>query len=364
MQEIGFDSILETMKTLLIKTILFVITALLIVLILLGIRDSCREPDIGLVCNADFIITELVSGGAALDSGFQISDEIIAINGDPVLSGDRIATLGRKLLIGQSITYLVRRNSEELEITLTVKGPDSGSKRRISVNGAVYIIMIIAALVLNIRRSGYPPALLFFCLVICTLFFRMDHPRWPNATWGRLYQITYLFGFFILPALFAHFCARFPKPNYFVYQKKYRMLWFYIPSVTLFIPAAVTHWIHFRDIKSTELIKAMILFQGFIIWAILLTLGTLMMFRSYFRVRSRILARRCALVFYTIFLAVLPSLTAGLLDIFDRNFNSGTLLSTFLFLPLPLALAWAIDYGEDKREGLPWMFQRFFEKSD
>ncbi len=334
-------------------------------LILMGTRDLITRPIIGLTCDSNYMITEMDPDGAAIRAGFRIGDKIVAVDGSRKLSGDRLAAVSRHLTIGQTLTYeVVRNNDETMELTLQGNPPRPERIRLAYVNTAVYLCLLTIAIILNLKRPGHVPALLFFCLTITYLFFRMDHPRWPSEIGGRLYQTLYLLGFFMLPSLFAHFCSLFPKKNLVMHHSPRRVLWFYIPGFTLFVPAAFSHWIHFRDLKATQVIQAMILVQGFILWAVFLTVGTLMMIRAFFRIRSRILSRRCSIVFYAIFLATSPSFVAGILDIFHTKIGTDNIMATLLFLPLPIALAWAIDYGDDREEGLPWMLNRFFVKTD
>ncbi len=182
--------------------------------------------------------------------------------------------------------------------------------------------------------------------------------------WSRIYQVIYLLGFFLIPVMFAHLCARFPRPNFFVYFKKNRVYWLYLPPSILMVPAVLINWLHYADVRAMQAITKLILIQGFVLWAAYLIAGNLMLIRSFLKVRSRILSRRCVAVFYSLALAISPYLLAGAFEIFGKDSPSFTITSQILFLPFPLSLAWAIDYGDDKSEGLPWVIGRYLLKND
>ncbi len=342
-----------------------IITIPFLILIIMGIRDAFDIPSVGITLNNNFTVTEIIPDSAAAQAGIRLGDRVIAIGGDPVTEGDRIAAIGRSLSVGSQLTYsIIRSENETLDLTLTWTPPTLTRKLSILSNGVASMLLLFIASWLNLRKIRFEPAIIFYFLAITYIFFRMDHPRWQNETASRLYQVIYLFGFFILPALFGHFCGRFPKKNFFLYHKKGRIFWLYSPSFILFVPAAIVNWTHFKDVKATSLITAMILFQGVILWGIYLTVGSLMMMRSFIRIRSRVLSRRISIVFYTLFLAVMPYFIHGIMDLIDKSFDYLNIISILLFLPFPLTLAWAIDYGEDPNEGLPWLFNQAIFKSD
>ncbi|MBN1354638.1 hypothetical protein JXA40_00030 [bacterium] len=353
------------LKSSLKKIVYLLVGLLFFTLIVKGGFDALDTPEIGFTVDVDLVVTSLGADGSAYRAGMDIGDRVLSINGEPAQAGDRIAEQGRKARIGQVMTYRIRKtDGRTRDIDLTWKSPSIQRRQYIGVNAVSAVLILIVATIAYLRKPGYLPANLFYFLCLFYLFFRMDHPRWQAEYWARIYQVIYLFCFFLIPAVFAHFCALFPKPNRFLNARKSRIIWLYSPSTVLFFPAAVTNWIHYDNVKATGIITKIIIYEGFVLWAVLLTAGSLMMIHAFFRIRSRTLARRSSIVFYSLALAMLPYLIVGFLENFlDRTFTY-EITGLILFLPFPTALAWAIDYGEDRPEPMPTILEKILRSRD
>ena len=341
------------------RILLALISVLFLFLVIKGSKDTFSTPINGLELDSNLVVTSIVPNGPAAQAGFQIGDQVISINSEPVERGDIIADQGRNVQINTVMNYRVlRQNQQPQELSLKWEAPSKQQKTFIIFNffSSIFILTIIT--ITCYRNPDSASAILFYCLSILYLFFRMDHPRWQGEFGARFYQAVYLLCFFLIPALFVHFYARFPKKNQFLYAREGRIRWLYAPTFVLFVPAAVVNWIHYSDLHASDIISTLILIQGLILWACYLIAGTLMMIRSFLRIRSRELTKRCVLLFYALLLAVSPYLLAGFLEIVKGESYTYEIIALFLFLPFPMALAYAIDFGEDPDEGIPWFLKR------
>nr|HPQ41014.1 hypothetical protein [bacterium] len=210
-----------------------------------------------------------------------------------------------------------------------------------------------------LHRPAWRPAQLFYIMLTGYAFFRMDHIVWDAPVAMKLFQTAYLICFFMVPAVFAHFFALFPRPAFFFQGPPRRLLIIYGPPVTLCIPALAANWVWGADPATARIVSGLILVQGILIWAVYLINGSLMAIRGFMRIRSRILSRRFLLVGVSTILAFIPFVIRGILDTFNQPFpvSNTLLIETSLILPA-LALAFALDYGEDRRDGLPWWIGR------
>ena len=335
---------------------------LLLILMCLGVRDALQTPVIGMELDSDLVVVSVDPYGPARQAGLAVGDRILKINGHSAMDKEIIAEQGRTVRIGQTMTYQVQHADGVIsDLVLEWQALPQPRKVLIVINGLFSAFLLGLITITYCRKPEFVTALLFYLLGLMYLFFRMDHPRWHGEFMARLYQEMYLFSFFIVPALFLHFCLRFPRKNPFFYEKEGRINWLYAPAIIMFIPAAIVNWIHFNDFKAGELITKIILIQGFILWMLYLMVGTLAMLNAYFRIRSRVLARRCSLVFYALILAVAPYLIAGLLQIVGGRSFTHEIIAIILFLPLPLTIAWSIDYGEDRMDGMNLLLQKIME---
>lgn len=291
-----------------------------------------------------------------------LGDEILAVNGAAVTTFRPFDDPQNRPVIGGVTSYRIRKTSgTEIDVEVHWEALTFARKFRISANAVFSLSILTIASLLSLRKSLRINALLFYSLSCAYIFFKMDHPAWEIALLARLYQAIYLFAFFLIPALFLHFCSRFPKLNSLIYSKHNRVRWIYIPPVVLSVPAALSNWVHYSNTEAQSFITQLILFQGFVIWTAYLVTGSLMMVHSFFRIRSRALSRRCVMVFYSLIIAVSPYLLAGLLDVVFRRSVSAEISGMLLFLPFPLTLAWAVDYGDDREDGIPVLFDQFLK---
>lgn len=248
--------------------------------------------------------------------------------------------------------------------TIGASADPTGPVWSIVFRALIYIAMLTIAWTVLYRKRDWLPSLLFYGLVTGYVFFRMD----PLPITGQLatmgFQSLYLFSFFLIPALFLHFWAEFPKQSFFFHHVPGRLWILYGPPLTLSIPAIAGNVYFSSDPEKSGIATGLILFQGICIWAIYLINGCLMGIRAYLRVRSRILNRRVLLVGATSIFAFIPFVITGILDYLSKPLPVGNtlLMETSLILPI-LALAFALDYGEDHEKGLPWLIGQMMANS-
>jgi hypothetical protein len=333
---------------------------LFMVLIVVGGFDAFSKPEIGFVVNGDLVVTSLSPALSASEPNLELGDRIVAINGEPAHAGDRIAEQGRTAQIDQTISYRIQTSDGQIkDVELTWMAPTYQRKKYSAVNMLTALIILGIATYAVFRKPAWLTVKLYYFLCLFYLFFRMEHPRWQGEIWSRIYQVLYLLSFFLIPAVFTHFCGRFPKPNRFLHSRRSFIWWLYAPSCILFVPAAVVNWIHYDNVRATGIITQIILYEGFVLWAVYLIAGSLMMVHAFFRIRSRELSKRCSLVFYTIALAVAPYMIAGFLENFLHRTYLYEIIGLVLFLPFPAILAWAIDFGEDEERNVSQIIEKF-----
>ncbi len=339
-----------------------VFSCLLLVLNITGSLDALQTPITQFTLDARHVVTEIEPGSPESIAGMSKGDEILEVNGSPLASFSPFD--GSKMRIGSSTHYRIRRaDGAVTDIHVTWNDLTKARKIRIVINAIFTFVVLGIGLSVMLMTPPTTNALLFFFLSMFYVFFKMNHPHFDNEILARLYQAIYLFAFFLIPSFFIHFCSRFPKLSRLIHGKESRTRWIYVPPVILAIPAAISNWIHASDIDAQSVVTQIIVLQGFLIWLVYLVLGSMMLIHGFFRIRSRQLSRRCVLVFYTLILAVSPYLFTGVLDVLFHKTISADLAGMLLFLPFPIALGWAVLYGDDHDDGIPWLVDQFLKPS-
>ena len=337
-------------------------SCLLLSLNITGSLDAIQTPITQFTLDARHAVTDVEPGSPESIAGMRTGDEILEVNGSPLASFSPFD--GSKMRIGSSTHYRIRRSDGSIsDIHVTWNELTPARKIRIVMNAVFTCVVLGIALTVLLMTPPSTNALLFFFLSMFYVFFKMNHPHFDHEIIARLYQAVYLFAFFLIPSFFVHFCSRFPKLNHLIHGKRSRTRWIYIPPVILAIPAALSNWIHASDIDAQSVVTQIILLQGFLIWLVYLVLGSMMLIHGFFRIRSRHLSRRCVLVFYSLILAVSPYLFTGVLDVLFHKTISPDLAGILLFLPFPIALGYAVLYGDDREDGIPWLIDQFLNPS-
>ncbi len=169
------------------------------------------------------------SGGPGEQAGIHVGDTLIAIDGQPISNlgqfTDKLYALG----IQTPATYTVSGGDGKKDLSLAVAGsvlltPQDGLRTILA------FLYLGIGLFVAIRGVRLPRAIHFY--VVCVAAFVVFLYSWtPNLTrfdWTVLWLS--IAAFLLLPALFVHFCARFPEDRV---EGRSSALLFYAPAIIL-----------------------------------------------------------------------------------------------------------------------------------
>ena len=176
-----------------------------------------RLPDDGVAWMDDgsrVVAVAISAGSPAEAAGLRVGDALVGINGQPIQQASEVPQLLFDLGEGARAQYaLLRPDSQEdslreVELALTALPPGNSLRAYLRFVGILYLLLGLFVL---FRRSSAPRATHFylFCLASFVLFVfsytgKLDALDWA-VYWSSVAAIL------LAPALFAHFCLRYPQ---------------------------------------------------------------------------------------------------------------------------------------------------------
>ena len=211
--------------------ILFIILAVIIVILEIpGALDLKNEAYTGFYDDGNNTITKVFDNSPAKKAGLKKGDYIISVDG--VSTSDTETWLRKpRTKIGETHTYIVKRDEQELNLDLTYSGLPTREVISQILIGVIGLCFLIFGLIPYLKTQTKNTTLL--ALVGIFLGFTLCHqPYIASYTFRMLYfmfiNLLAAFGF----AFILHFMLSFPKVKN-ILQKKHTLKFLYVPAVIL-----------------------------------------------------------------------------------------------------------------------------------
>jgi PAS domain S-box-containing protein len=178
------------------------------------------------------LVAERVApGGPGVRAGVRAGDVLLAVDGEEVLSPERLeATLaGRRS--GERLEYALLRQEERRALTVTVQPLRSGNPSAFYYLSLAGFFSLVVGTVVMLRRPPDRTSLHFYA--VCVLFFLMYSISYTGKLTAGDWVLFWAdhFATLFLPIVYLHFCLTFPERRLHA-----RGLWI-VPA--LYMPALV-----------------------------------------------------------------------------------------------------------------------------
>jgi len=238
------------------------------------------------------VAARIAQGGPADRAGVHPGDVLLALDGDEVLSPERLETALAARGRGERVAYTLLRQDEQRVLTLSLQPPPQGN-----VSGFYYLSLagffsLVVGTVVMLRRPADRTSLHFYA--ICVLFFLM----YSTSYTGRLDGLDWLLVWtdhvatLLLPVVFLHFCLSFPER-----RPRAQRLWpvpaLYLPALIVTGAVAMSQLLFARGEEPRTLWRVVEAIDALkpLYFAALFALSFGVLLRSYRRLRS-VTARR------------------------------------------------------------------------
>jgi two-component system, NtrC family, sensor kinase len=291
------------------------------------------------------VAARLSPGGPAARAGIRAGDVLLAVDGEEVLSPERLeaALAGRRR--GERLSYTLLRQDERRSLTVPLQPLPQGN-----VSGFYYLSLagffsLVVGTVVMLRRPVDRTSLHFYA--ICVLFFLM----YSTSYTGKLDLVDWLFVWtdhvatLLLPVVFLHFCLTFPEK-----RLRTQRLWLvpalYMPALVVTGATAMSQALFARGEEPGALwgIVETIDAARPLYFATLFTLAFAVLLRSYHRTRSLTARRQVKWLVWGTAAGAFPFLAFYALP-FALGREPGLAMQLVGYGPLaliPLSLAYAV----------------------
>ncbi len=177
------------------------------------------------------VASHIAPGGPAARAGIRPGDVLLAVDGEEVLSPERLEAALAERSHGERLSYSLLREEERRALTLTLQPLPQGNVSAFYYLSLAGFFSLIVGTVVMLRRPADRTSLHFYA--ICLLFFLMYSVSYTGKLdlldWSLVWadHVATLF----LPVLFLHFCLTFPER-----RARAERLWL-VPA--LYMPALV-----------------------------------------------------------------------------------------------------------------------------
>jgi PAS domain S-box-containing protein len=291
------------------------------------------------------VAARVAPGGPAARVGVRPGDVLLAVDGDEVLSPERLEAALAARSRGERVSYTLLRQDERRALTLALQPLPQGN-----VSGFYYLSLagffsLVVGTVVMLRRAVDRTSLHFYA--ICVLFFLM----YSTSYTGKLDFVDWLFVWtdhvatLFLPVVFLHFCLTFPE-----HRLRAQRIWlvpaFYMPALIVTGAAVMSHVLFARGEEPGALwgIVATIDAAKPLCFAVLFALSFGVLLRSYRRARSLTARRQVKWLVWGTAAGAFPFLAFYALP-FALGREPGLAMQLVGYGPLaliPLSLAYAV----------------------
>ena len=191
------------------------VTSILVAIGIFNLRDraawvEASDGAFWIETRSGLLAKDVEPDGPAAEAGIQPGDQLITVNGREVADLGEYFRLIDSLGVNATATYRISAGSESRDLTLTLAGRGMISARDLPRTLLAFLYLGIGMFV-AVRGGRQPRAYHFYliCIVAFVVYLYSYTPRLASFDW-IVYGLSVL-AFLLLPALFVHFCMRFPK---------------------------------------------------------------------------------------------------------------------------------------------------------
>jgi two-component system NtrC family sensor kinase len=280
-------------------------------------------------------------GGPGERAGISLGDRLVAFNGHAIADLGQYSDLMYKLKPGESVTYYLADTSGSRSLSIRL-----GSKPLFTAKDGLKTLLAFLYLGIGIfvllRGDRSPRTVHFYliCLAAFVLYLFSWTPKLDSLDWW-VYGISIL-AFLILPALFVHFCLRFPVD---VAAGNRHTGLLYIPVILL----AMFHWLWLtgnlaplglprtaRSSRIVDYIQLAFFCAGFLV-------GSLLLLKRRIEARDLIIRQQMKWISYGTLAGVVPFSLIYVLPVLLGVRPNFAMNSSILFLAfIPLSMGYAL----------------------
>jgi membrane-associated protease RseP (regulator of RpoE activity) len=250
--------------------VLTLVAVLFVIWNILGILDSKNYTNNGY--NSDnYTINKIIEGGAAEKAGLQVGDVIKSTGGISV-TDTKALNKRQRAKIGETRTFVIDRNGEELSLDLTYTGMSDKNRNLNRIGDMIGLLFIFIGFFVH-RKYKSSLSFSFALFAICFGFIFTNGPYISssgiNIAVNVISSSIILFSFTAL----AVFMLKYPPLSSFIGDEKKRKM-IYIPLIIMIVIIGVVQGSQ-MDRSETLNTVMRLLFAAYIIFFFLVSLITL-----------------------------------------------------------------------------------------
>ena len=291
------------------------------------------------------VAARVAPGGPGARAGVRTGDVLLAIDGEEILSPERLSTTLATRRPGERLQYSLLRQDERRALTVPVQPLRQGNASAFYYLSLAGFFSLVVGTVVMLRRPADRISLHFYA--VCVLFFLMYSisytGRLDSADW-TLFWADHLAGLF-LPVVYLHFCLSFPER-----RLRASGLWLvpalYMPALVVTGATAMSHALMaggeetgtlWGIVETVDRVKPLY-------FGVVFALSFAVLLRSYRRTRSIVARRQVKWLVWGTAAGVFPFLAFYALP-FALGREPGLTMQLVGYGPLaliPLSLAYAV----------------------
>ena len=291
------------------------------------------------------VASRVAAGGPGSRAGVRPGDVLLAVDGEEVLSPERLEATLQSRRAGERLEYSLLRQEERRALSVPVQPLRQGNASAFYYLSLAGFFSLVVGTVVMLRRPADRTSLHFYA--VCVLFFLMYSISYTgklDAGDWTLFWADHLAALF-LPVVYLHFCLTFPERRLHA-----RGLWvvpaLYMPALVVTGATAMSHALMARGegagtlwgiVETVDRLKPLY-------FGVVFALAFAVLLRSYHRARSIVARRQVKWVVWGTAAGVFPFLAFYALP-FALGREPGLPMQLVGYGPLaliPLSLAYAV----------------------
>ncbi|MBT7310656.1 hypothetical protein HN843_02765, partial [bacterium] len=267
------------------------------------------------------------------DRALQNGDKVLGIGNQLVTSTRNAATVLSSQQPNSTVSYLVQRNSQVIEIPVRLTGFRTAG-RYFGFFIFLSLVYLITGIMVYRRGHKAQSVRLFFRMSLLFPIFFLTNMDGPAYFWGDIItRNAGLFSRFMLPAIFLHFFLVFPEKKIALTKRPALEPLLYLLPTLFYIQFSITQLTAEQPIGLYS--------SRWLVMGSYFTAGIIALIHSYLNIRDPLQKQRLRILTFGTLSAVLPFLTLTSLPGLNR-YETANFLGTAPMLLLPLSFGYSI----------------------